>query len=75
VEWRLATGYGAFADRLTLEARPVTYPIRIIVGPQSDVAYIVDGSGPGTTSSIRGQVVRVTLGDQITADEAFTGVR
>ncbi|KIG13349.1 hypothetical protein DB30_08116 [Enhygromyxa salina] len=75
VEWRLSTGYGAFADRLILEARPVTYPVRIVPGPQSNVAYIVDGSGPGTTSSIRGQVVRVTLGDTIDADEAFIGVR
>ncbi|PRQ07368.1 hypothetical protein [Enhygromyxa salina] len=75
VEWRLGTGYGAFADQLTLEARPVTYPIRIVPGPQSNVAYIVDGSGPGTTSSIRGQVVRVTLGDLIDADQAFIGVR
>jgi hypothetical protein len=74
-DWRLGTGYIAFADRLVLEARPVTYPIRIIAGPQSNVAYIVDGSGPGTTSSIRGQVVRVTLGDQIDTDAAFTGVR
>lgn len=74
-DWRLDTGYAAFADRLTLQARPVTYPIRIIAGPQAGVAFIVDGSGPGTTSSIRGQVVRVTLGDQIRADPAFTGVR
>jgi hypothetical protein len=74
-EWRLSTGYGTFADRLLLEARPVTYPIRIVPGPQPGVAYIVDGSGPGTTSSIRGQVVRVILGDQIDSDPAFTGVR
>jgi hypothetical protein len=71
----LESGYQPFGQRLTLESRPVTYPIRIIAAPQSDVAYIVDGSGPGSTSSIRGQVIRVSLGVTFATDESFTGVR
>lgn len=71
----LGSGYQSFADFLLLEGRPVTYPIRIVAAPQSAVAYIVDGSGPGSSSSIRGQVVRVTLGDTFATDEAFLGVR
>ncbi|PRQ05896.1 hypothetical protein ENSA5_00070 [Enhygromyxa salina] len=74
-DFGLDTGYAAFADFLLLEGQPLTYPVRIVAGPQTDVAYIVDGSGPGSTSSIRGQVVRVTLGDSVMADETFTGVR
>jgi hypothetical protein len=71
----LESGYPPFANRILLEGRPVTYPIRIVVGPQSAVAYIVDGSGPGASSSIRGQVVRVTLGEVFETDESFLGVR
>jgi hypothetical protein len=73
----LETGYPPFADILVIrsEQRPLTYPIRIIAAPQSDAGFVVDGSGPGSTSSIRGQVVRVELGDGIAIDEAFLGVR
>jgi hypothetical protein len=74
-EFRLDGGYLPFAQRLLLESRPVTLPMRIVPAPQSDVAFVVDGSGPGTTTSIRGQVVRVFLQDQVLTDEAFTGVR
>ncbi len=73
--FRLETGYVHFADFLTLEGRPITFPVRIVPGSQDNVAYIVDGSGPGSSSSIRGQVVRVFLGDQVLADEGFLGVR
>lgn len=71
----LGRGYRPFGDSLDLEGRPITYPIRIVAAPQPGVAFIVDGSGPGSSSSIRGQVVRVTLGDLIVSDEAFIGVR
>jgi hypothetical protein len=71
----LESGYAPFANFLLLEGRPVTYPVRILAGPQSEVAYIVDGSGPGASSSIRGQVIRVTLGDTFATDEGFLGVR
>lgn len=74
-EVRLDSGYRQFFDFLTLEGRPVTLPLRIIPGPQDEVAYIVDGSGPGSSSSIRGQVIRVFLTDQIASDQAFIGVR
>jgi hypothetical protein len=74
-DFKLGGGYEHFSDFLTLEGRPVTLPVRIVPAPQSDVAFIVDGSGPGSTSSIRGQVLRVFLTDQVLADEAFTGVR
>ena len=71
----LAQGYTPFGDFVSIGGRPVTLPVRIVPAPQDDVAYIVDGSGPGYASSIRGQVVRVFLSDRVRADEAFTGVR
>jgi hypothetical protein len=74
-DFRLEAGYFPFADFLILEGRPITLPVRIVPAPQSDVAFIVDGSGPGSSTSIRGQVVRVILTDLVEADPAFTGVR
>jgi hypothetical protein len=74
-EFRIEGGYIPFAPFLRLEGRLVTLPVRIVPAPQSNVAFIVDGSGPGTATSIRGQVLRVFLGDQVLSDEAFIGVR
>jgi hypothetical protein len=71
----LESGYTPFEAIMLLEARPVTYPIRIIPGPQSNVAYVVDSSGPGSASSIRGQVVRLTLDEGSLIDPGFIGVR
>lgn len=73
--FRIGEGYRYFADFLVLEGRPVTLPVRIVPAPEQNVAFIVDGSGPGSTASIRGQVLRVFLGDTVLSDEAFTGVR
>lgn len=75
-EFTLAPGYQPFSDLVVLESRPVTLPMRIVASPQPNVAFIVDGAGPGTSSGIRGQVVRVTLSDgDATVDTAFNGVR
>jgi len=74
-EVRLNNGYRQFFDFLVLEGRPATLPLRIIPGPQDDVAFVVDASGPGAASSIRGQVLRVFLTDQVASDQAFVGVR
>jgi hypothetical protein len=74
-EFRLVTGYTPFQPRILLEGRPATFPVRIVPAPQDDRAYVVDISGPGLTTSIRGQVVRVELTDQFLSDEAFIGVR
>ena len=74
--FRLGSGYQPFADFLLVEgSRPVTYPVRILAGPAEAEVYIVDGSGPGSSTSIRGQVVRATLGDQVSVDDTFIGVR
>jgi hypothetical protein len=71
----LNSGYPAFRDRLTLEGRPVTFPLRIVASPEPGVAYIVDGSGSGSSTAIRGQVLRVFLRASVDADQSFTGVR
>ncbi|MCA9685138.1 MAG: hypothetical protein KC457_23345 [Myxococcales bacterium] len=73
--FRLDTGYQPFAEYLSIEGRLSTYPVRIIAAPEARTAYIVDGSGPGSASSVRGQVLRVTLANTISADQAFNGVR
>ncbi|MFV8756083.1 hypothetical protein ACNOYE_36490 [Nannocystaceae bacterium ST9] len=75
-EFSLGPGYQAFVDLVVLESRPVTLPMRIVASPESPVVFIVDGAGPGTSSGIRGQVVRVTLTDgDATVDDSFNGVR
>jgi hypothetical protein len=74
-DFRLDNGYIPFASFMTLEGRPVTFPVRIVAAPQSNVAFVVDGSGPGSAAAIRGQVLRVFLGEQVLSDEAFIGVR
>jgi hypothetical protein len=71
----LQSGYTTFEAIMVLEGRPVTYPSRIIPGPQSNVAYVVDSSGPGSASSIRGQVVRLLLDEDTELDRGFIGVR
>ncbi|NVB41928.1 hypothetical protein G6O69_29125 [Pseudenhygromyxa sp. WMMC2535] len=71
----IASGYRPFADIVTLGGYPMTYPVRIIPAPELDQAFIVDGSGPGTTSSIRGQVLQVELTGTVDAVEEFDGVR
>jgi hypothetical protein len=77
-EFRLASGFGyqPFSDLVSLESRPVTLPMRIVPSPESPIVFIVDGAGPGTSSGIRGQVVRVALTDgDATVDTSFNGVR
>ena len=71
-------GYFPFRDLMTLLGQPVTYPLRIVPAPDTGgdiVTYIVDGSGPGSAATVRGQVVRVTLGADFTVDNVFDGVR
>ncbi len=75
-EFSLAPGYQAFADLVSLESRAVTLPMRVVSSPLPLTIFIVDGAGPGTSSGIRGQVVRATLSDgDATVDTAFNGVR
>ncbi|MFO7562413.1 MAG: hypothetical protein R6X02_07195 [Enhygromyxa sp.] len=74
-EFQIQGGYVPFGEFMTLEGRAVTLPVRIVPAPQPGVAFVVDASGPGTTTSIRGQVLRVFLTDQVQSDQAFTGVR
>jgi hypothetical protein len=76
--FRLApqTGYQPFSKLVILESRPVTLPMRIVPSPEASVVFIVDGAGPGTSSGIRGQVVRATLSDgDVSVDSTFNGVR
>lgn len=71
LEFQLQGGHVPFVGPLVLEGRLATLPVRIVPAPQAGVAFIVDGSGPGTTTSIRGQVLRVVLTDQVLVDPAF----
>lgn len=74
--FRVESGYRPFASFLRAEGQPqVTLPVRIVDGPEDAVVYVVDSSGPGSTSAVRGQVIRATLGSQVAVDPSFDGVR
>lgn len=65
-------GYQTFNDPIVVSNTPLTYPVRIIPAPEPNAAYIVDSSGRGGLSGVRGQVVRITISaSEIRGDEKF----
>jgi hypothetical protein len=65
-------GYLPYNEPLVVaNLTPVTYPVRIINAPELSVAYVVDAGGRGGVQGVRGQIVRVLLGDDTRADENF----
>jgi hypothetical protein len=71
-----AAGYSPMHDGVVLRGSPLTFPTRVINAPEYGFIYVVDSSGPGSGTSIRGQIMRITLlGNPVLADENFDGVR
>lgn len=65
-------GYVPYNEPLVVaNLTPVTYPVRIVNAPELSVAYVVDAGGRGGVQGVRGQIVRVLLGDDTRADENF----
>jgi hypothetical protein len=66
-------GYTPFDDGVAVANQtPLTYPVRVIPAPELNIAYVVDAGGRGGLAGVRGQVVRVILGESLPrADENF----
>ena len=65
-------GYAAFNDPIVVGSTPLTYPVRVVPAPEPGVAYAVDAGGRGGVTGVRGQVVRLTIGQgAIRGDEQF----
>lgn len=75
-EFSTTPGYSAKNFVVGIGRNLLTFPTRIISSPDLNWAFIVDGSGPGTSTSIRGQVLRVDVSSNPPlADIGFDGVR
>jgi hypothetical protein len=65
-------GYKPFNVGVVTSNIALIGPTRIINAPESSTVFIVDTSGGGGTSGVRGQLVRVNLaGGQVTPDTTF----
>jgi hypothetical protein len=65
-------GYTQFDVGVVTSNIALVGPTRIINAPEVSTVFIVDTSGGGGTTGVRGQVVRVTLaGGQVTPDTNF----
>lgn len=65
-------GYKPFNVGVVTSNIALIGPTRIINAPESATVFIVDTSGGGGTSGVRGQLVRVNLaGGQVTPDTTF----
>lgn len=73
-EFGLESGYTPRLANGALNSYALTLPVRLVPSPEPFAVYIVDASGPGTTSGIRGQVLRF-LADTGSIDTTFDGVR
>lgn len=73
--FRISSGFVPFEDNPGLAGAPLILPVRIVPIPGLNSAYIVDGSGQGGSLNVRGQVIRVELGETVEPDISFDGVR
>ncbi len=70
-------GYDPLLDGLTLSGASLVYPVRVVNAPELGYVFVVDASGIGTVSGVRGQVMRVNIADPtgIFPDASFDKVR
>lgn len=73
-EFGLESGYIPMQASGALNNYALTLPTRVLLSPETNRLFIVDGAGPGTNSGIRGQVVLFDL-VSATTDISFDGVR
>jgi len=67
-----ANGYVPFNVGVVNSSIALVGPTRIINAPEAATVFIVDTSGGGGTSGVRGQIVRVNLaGGQVNPDVKF----
>lgn len=56
-----STGYQAYNDPIVVGSTPMTYPVRVVPGPEDAAVFAVDAGGRGGTAGVRGQVVRIEI--------------
>jgi hypothetical protein len=67
-----STGYQAYNDPIVVGSTPMTYPVRVVPGPEDTAVFAVDAGGRGGTAGVRGQVVRIEIREgAIRGDEQF----
>lgn len=67
-----STGYQAYNDPIVVGSTPMTYPVRVVPGPEDAAVFAVDAGGRGGTAGVRGQVVRIEIREgAIRGDEQF----
>jgi hypothetical protein len=74
--FNITPGYTPINAAVGIGSNFLTFPLRIVNAPDLNWTFIVDASGPGTSTSIRGQVLRVdAASNPPLADIGFDGVR
>lgn len=68
-EFSTQPGYSAINARASVQNVPLTYPVRIINGPDLGVAFVVDGGGQPGVAGTRGQVVRILANEANVRDD------
>jgi hypothetical protein len=76
IEFATQSGYIPLEETASIGSNSLTFPVRVIDSPDLPWAFVVDASGPGTSTGIRGQVMRVDVSSNPPlADISFDGVR
>ncbi len=81
IDFALDQGYVAHASIpfFSRNSLPLFFPVRTATAPSGSNLYIVDASGPGSASGLRGQVMRGSVcgssDDGFAVDEEWDGVR
>lgn len=76
MEFGATPGYQPINTGVGIGSVGLTFPVRAIASPDLNWVFVVDGSGPGTSTAVRGQVLRVDVASNPPlADTSFDGVR
>jgi hypothetical protein len=66
------SGYVPYNTPILVSNTPLTYPVRVVAAPEVGAAFVVDDSGRGGPTGVRGQVVRILFdGTAITGDQTL----
>jgi hypothetical protein len=76
MEFSTTPGYLPINAAVGIGSVGLTFPVRAVSSPDLPWVFVVDASGPGTSTAIRGQVLRVDVASNPpNADISFDGVR
>ncbi|MBL4683129.1 MAG: hypothetical protein JKY37_00955 [Nannocystaceae bacterium] len=69
-EFGARDGYAPYDEPVQVGRNRLVYPVRILPAPEPGVVFVVDAGSEGGFSP-RGQVMRIELGSQVSADPQF----